>query len=547
MTRILSIRLALCALLLSACGGSSGESTAALEVSAPPPPGLAEPPPGLDLPPADPILGTVLVINGEIIPHEIIRRQVVLGSAGSLPLELAKTEFFIGEELKRQMAAGKSSEQYDVTDDEIQEALAEVEAAVKEQYPGEDVKLEDVLPTSRDRLMNRVAVTKRFLKVFLPPNPDDYPDITLQALNSSDQGQTLLDYLRQHYEESGGDAQFNLPMITGIIFQELSSYMAETSDIERGDDLPASVVLRINGQDILVDKIWEQIEDGISPVEVREAKQWLVNMRLMEQDLSRQGLWLSEEEAAKTYAEHSDPYKESLFSVERMAVAVKKYPSVDAYVEFRRVHDSFQQAIRNELNPDDLRRFAKERTMPLVGQAQVDCDVILLSAFDFRKGAWKSDGWADAERRAEEVLQQLVVEERPWDEVLDGYSDFYDPPQMEDMARGSNTLKQKGRFRGKQRNVLLNLLGESEYWHFLNGTTLTDYIFFEQEVGTVSEPTRGPYGWYITKLLRRAPAPARLDLDDEMMITMAEQDYTIVRLSEYVQELIDQNEVYGLD
>jgi hypothetical protein len=96
------------------------------------------------------------------------------------------------------------------------------------------------------------------------------------------------------------------------------------------------------------------------------------------------------------------------------------------------------------------------------------------------------------------------------------------------------------------RNQLMQNLEESEYWQFLNGKTVTDFIFFEQEPGSVANPMRGPHGWYIPRLRTRSAAPENVNLTEENLIIMAEQDYTLQRLSEYVQEIIASNEVYGL-
>lgn len=578
-----SLPIALCALLPAACGGSPDEpaTTAPPPTAAAPAPARSAPakaapaaaetapaeaapaktaaaknapvrivpaaepkaavqaPPGL--PPDDPILGPVLVIDGEVIPHDVIRRQVVWGPAGVVPLELAKLQVFIDEELARRKAAGQAPGDFDLTEAEVDKIFSDAEAAVAEQYPGGEVGLDDVLPAGREGLLDQASVTKRFLKVFVPPDPADFPEITVQAFNSTEENKALMEMLVQRHENP--DENPSHPLMDSMIFQEVSGHIAKMSEIQRDADLPVSVAMRVNGKDILVDDIWKQIEHLVSIVEVRSAKQWIANMKLAREDLASRGHWLSDEEAAAAYAEHSDPYKDSMFSVERLAVAIKKYPSVEAYKEFRHLYDSFQKEIRLELNADDLRKFAQERTKQLVGQAQVDCDVILLSAYDFQKNIWKENGWADAAARAQEVLRQLVEEKRPWGEVLDEYSEFYDPPSA-DMA--SPTYRAKGRFRGKQRNVLLTLLGESECWQFLNGSTLTDYIFFEQEPGTVGQPVRGPFGYYIPRLLRRSPSPETLDMDDELLITLAEQDYTLLRLTEYVQNLIDNSEVYGL-
>ena len=175
--------------------------------------------------------------------------------------------------------------------------------------------------------------------------------------------------------------------------------------------------------------------------------------------------------------------------------------------------------------------------------------MLLCSAFDFKTKRWKANGWADAENRMRDVIELLVEEQRPWEELVEKYSDFYQPPTPVS-ERGQvdpSTMPLKGRFRGYQRNNFLSDIGESEYNLFLTGSSITDFVFFEQEVGTVANAMRGPVGWYLTRLIRRTKPPARIDMSKENMDTLILDDYVTWNLNKYAQELIQKNEVYGLD
>ena len=195
----------------------------------------------------------------------------------------------------------------------------------------------------------------------------------------------------------------------------------------------------------------------------------------------------------------------------------------------------------------NLRSFGSQRTKKLIGRTMVDVDVILLSAFDFKLNRWKPNGWKEAGQRAQEVLRLLVEEGRPWDEVLDEHSDFYDPPTPKSMEGLPDNSFNKGRFRAKPRNQLMNVLDESEYWQFLHGTTITDFVFFEQEEGTIQPPMRGPAGWYIPRLLNRIQSPDQLVKNQESYMVMVEQDYVMTHLSELTSELRAQAAIYGLE
>ncbi len=494
----------------------------------------------LGLPSADAVLGPALVIHGEVVPHEVIRKQIVLGSAGQSALEMAKLKVWSDEEIARRVAAGEALQDLEIGAEEVEQAIAEGEAQLKEQYPDGDVSLADFVP-EQEVLVSRMRVIEQFNKLFLPKDPAKFPPVTVDAFNETETMRLVLKQL----QEEGKEREPN-PLMDSALFQEVHGYLTRTSDIQEGEDLPVELALRINGKDVRVDDLWNEIEPGISPMDVRMAKQWIVNTRLLREDLEESGLWLSPEEAAAKYAEHSDPYKDSMFSQERMALVIKRYPSIRAYKELRRIYDSFQQKIQSELTPENLKAFADKRTRALIGQAQVDVDVILLSAYDFKREAWLANGWQEAERRAQEVAE-AIAEQGNWDELLEEYSGFYDHPIPANMQGQANpTQKNKGRFRAVSRNPLMGMLEESEYWQFLNGRTITDFICFEQEVGTIANPIQGPHGYYIPRLIRRSPAPTSVTLSDENLIEMAEQDYTLVRLCEHVQQLIRENEVYGL-
>jgi hypothetical protein len=483
--------------------------------------GTGEPAPeGLELPPPDPILGPVLVINGEVIGHDYIKREVVLGSSGRIDVELAKLETIMNQEIESRVAQGADREE-----------LLDTTGA----RPGVD-----------GGFLGREELTTVFANVYLPEvAPDELPAISLEAFNASDQGKAMLQSLQARWDAmQEGETPENNPMVRSMLFQILTEYLVSVSDIDMSRDLPAHILMKVNGTEVEVDAIWERIQPWVSESQVRSAKQWLTKMKLLEQDMGED--WLSPEDAQAAYAAHSDPYKDSMFSMERLATLVKHYPSVDRYREFRHAYDSYQKKIRNELNPLRLKEFADQRTRQLLGQAQVDVDVILVSAYDFENEEWKDNGWDEAAKRAQEVLRVLVEEKKPWDDVVEEYSEFYDPPGMYE-GNTNVPLKSKGRFRGQTRNQLMQSIQESECWQFLNGHTITDYIFFEQEPRTVTQPIRGPHGWYISRLLRRHKAPQMVNIEEESIITLAEQDYTLLHLAQYAQELVEKYDVYGLE
>jgi hypothetical protein len=300
----------------------------------------------------------------------------------------------------------------------------------------------------------------------------------------------------------------------------------------------------VNGVDITLDAIWKRILQRVTPEAVREAKQWIVKTTLLEKAFKEAGAWLTDEEAYLAYHAHSDPYKDSMFSMERIALLMKSFPSIERYKQHRRLTDCFKR-LRSP-SEADLVEYGKRRTNKVLGQVAVDVDVILCSAFDFNLNAWRRNGWQEAEQRMKEVVRLLVEEQRPWEEMVEKYSEFVDPPVAASQDPLPEDRPQKGRFRDVQRNNLIAFLGETDYGIFLNGSCVTDFIFFEQEVGTIGQPVRGPFGWYLPKLVSRTKPPARIPMDEGTMRDLILDDYLTTEMTRFADELVRTNEVYGM-
>jgi len=330
------------------------------------------------------------------------------------------------------------------------------------------------------------------------------------------------------------------------MLQQVLQHLKETAVIER--DPAPGVLFRVNGIDIKVDEVWRDIRPFVTTMEVRSAKQWITNYTLARSELQKAGAWLTDEEAAAEYEKMSGPYKDSIFSIENLALAVKKFPSLERYKEYTHVYDSFARYKAAEMTPEALDKFAEFRTNKLVGQVSADVDVILCSAYDFKSNRWKENGWAEAEARMKDVVNLLVEEQQPWDVLVERYSDFYQPPTpLSQLGQEDPNRSSKGRFRNVQRNNLLGELGENEYGCFLNGNSITDFVFFQQEVQSLGQPMRGPLGWYLPRLLRRTKPPQRLSMDPNVRDQLVRDDYIIWHLNEFCQQLIAKNEVFGLE
>jgi len=504
-----------------------------------------------NLPAEDPILGRPLVINGTVVPFDEIKKQICFGNIGSSEVADARIRIFVEEERKRLASIGASSDRMELAPTELQDYLKVVEDNLKQEYPDGSISMDDLYKgLSSSDPMAKLRTQMEFSKLYMPDDPEQFPPSTLEAILKQEGGQAVLDHFKQSWEvrknatepvpKDPAQLQFE-----GAIMQQVLAHLMEVATIAFEPE--AGVLYRVNGVDIRTDDIWNRIKDRVTRMEVLKAKQWIVNTRLLEDNLKAAGAWLDDQEASDAYFAHSDPFRDSIFSIERIALMVKQFPSIEYYKQYHRLLESFKRM--KTPTEEELNAFAEKRTKKIVGQVSVDVDVILCSAFDFRSNSWKENGWADAEDRMRDVVTLLVDEQRPWDELLERYSDFWEPPKpasQQGFAQ-SVTPNQKGRFRNVQRNGLLGRLGESDYDIFLSGSCVTDFVFFEQEVTSLGKPMRGPYGWYLPRLLKRTKAPSRLPMDENTLGDLIRDDYYTCGLSDFAQELIAKNEVFGLE
>src|SRR6185503_8242469 len=98
-----------------------------------------------DLPRDDSIMGRPLVIDGEVVPFEEVRKQVCLGSIGVPEIQLAKIEVFIAEERQRLTEMGAPPERLDLGKEEVDEYLQTVEKSLKQEFPNGELVVQDLL------------------------------------------------------------------------------------------------------------------------------------------------------------------------------------------------------------------------------------------------------------------------------------------------------------------------------------------------------------------------------------------------------------------
>jgi hypothetical protein len=500
------------------------------------------------------VFGETLVVDGESVSEDELRRFFVMGSWGQALLESHKLQVLIDDEIDARIAAGAKAEDFYVKDEEIEAAIAEANAQLKKEFPdGEYETVDELSHYRKDVMRDQIEQTQLFDRVFLPENPNEYPQITQDALAKGGQGTDFVEKLKEGYEIRQQQPQEQQPdpqqraLFNTILRQMVMRHLFTTADIQEVQDgLPVDVAMRVNGKDIKVADIWSLIEENVSADDVTEAKLWFAKTKAMRNALRKSGHYIEDEEFAKVYEEHVGPYEDSPFSIPVIAIGFKKFPSMSAYVTYYRLSESYKRSIADEINDEALTAHLA-RANQLLGLAKVNCEVILCSAYDFKNRKWKENGWEQAADKAKEVVRQLVEDQRPWAETLEEHSEWWDQPLgKSQMGIAVQNSLNKGRFGEKNRNELLQKMSESDYGLFVFGRSVTDSIFFDMEPGTIDGPFKGPRGYYIANLISRSAPSKPIDIGIEGQRSLVEQDYLTVRLNAFAEEALAAADVQGL-
>ena len=514
------------------------------------------------------------------IDPQALRRELVY-QAGRANLEAYKIDIYIEEEIQRQTQslretlAAEGAEppmidariaaleaEFNANEQEIRDSVGNTIKQIRDQYPSLPwdavLKYNNIEPL---HLLRMTRQSKRFENVFLPENPEEWPATTREALKSNEQGSTFYDQLVQAYKnrkaqeaaaaqpgpqpEGAPDAAAanqGEQMFKMLVRRMITGALEEASEVRTAvDGLAPEVAMQVNGQDILTADVFTEIAPTIDAQELEHAQKWLMKVELAAEVLDQLGYWMSDEEFATAFAEEDAKYSPP-FTLEVIARNFKGFPSMEAYKTYFRLKESYRRMIADEFGDEVLTQHVERRAGPLIGLATVQPEIILISAFDFEKNQWKENGWEDAYRRTAEVNQRLVESQgSEWSNLLETYSDFWDPPAptTPQANQPQGDRKNKGRFPALNRNRLLQYLDEDDYTLFLDGYSIGDQIFFGLEEGQIDGPYKGRLGYYFARVVRKTPAPTNKSLGDEDFRTMVESDYLSVRLNQFVQQVFE--------
>ncbi|MFT5283876.1 MAG: hypothetical protein ACI8TQ_000026 [Planctomycetota bacterium] len=494
-----------------------------------------------------------LVVNGEVISAEAVRRELVY-RLGAREIEARKLELFLRTEIEQR---GLKIEDL-IQASDVDTVIKDNRAKMKEEYGGELTE-EEILANSNIDLegwRNNTRLMLLFNKLFIPENPDEWPEVTRMALEESipeGQREMFMQKMREGFaaRQAAGDSKaaddpqrmmFNM-MLRGPIQASLE----EAANIKTAQDgIPAEIAMIVHGVEIRTDEIFNSLPTAVSETEWQRTRMWLAKTVAVRQALEKQGAFMNDKAFDEVWTELESKYAESFIPLEQLVISFKHFPSMSAYRTFYRGAESYRNLIKDEINDENLTKHL-ERANRLMGLEQVDADVILLSAYDFRLARWKDNGWEEAKQRAIDVSSKLA-NGGDWSELLVANSDYWDTPtpasQRGQAQQGSRN--NHGQFGLKNRNSLLPMVHENDYQIFLAGTSVGDTIFFDTEIGSMGGPYKGTYGYYIVRVNNRVPANKSYSLADANHRESIVHDYLQVRFTQFAAKAIAEADVQGL-
>jgi hypothetical protein len=285
--------------------------------------------------------------------------------------------------------------------------------------------------------------------------------------------------------------------------------------------------------------VFQQVAPHVTPRLVEDAKRFLALREMLEAQLAEKGVLLSREEFQASFEGQGDTYEQKLANHMMLALQVLGMPSMEAYETYARLMKSYERTIAEMLADDAKLAEYKPAADQIAGAAKVDSQVLLVSAFDFDEVEWKEKGWEQAEQRAAQLKKELD-EGADWTQTLELHSEFWDPPMPEVGQKPQYGFKFKGKFGPQTRNQLLSYMGENDYTMFLRGPSVTDYIFFEQPVGSVEGPMKGPHGYYISRVTGRTPPSRPLDMSQPTHRSFVVQHALKVNFHKEAQRLLEE-------
>jgi hypothetical protein len=551
--------------------------------------------------------GPPLFVNGKRVSDDDIKLALIYGPC-RLELEMAKIGVIIEAEIAHQTndraeaevaqqeklvpfkspevrALTKKSaleristllhEKYLITDEEFDAEYQYTIDDFRKSFPTLDLNAEICRAyRSVDWYREQLRQQMYFERVFLPPNPEDWPADSLEAIRADPTGgELLIPDAKQSYKarleaaaKNGGNLPREDPLRMTYLRQIVRDTMLAAAVFKmHADGIDARLALWADADGdgkpelaLTIDNLWDRVTATVTDTEIDAAKQWFVTSRATRDRLAKEGALLSEKEAREAIADLASSLAGNSWDLDQVATKTYFFPSVEQYCEYYVMRESFRKLIAPKLEsgpdgalPQSLQDYY-ERANRSLGLGMVDSEVLLVSAFDIPRFRWKKDGWPRAQAKARKLRAQYDAspDASCWSKLLDENSEYWDPPPPEynpSRQGGSSDIvrKKNGRFGPHYHSPLLTCLDETAYTEWVTGDCITDRIFFDQPEGTVAGPFKGPLGWYLTRVNKRTPPSRPLKLSEPQHMQALRDDYLRWAFIQYSKEAVAQADIRG--
>ncbi|MEC7583470.1 MAG: hypothetical protein VYE77_04070 [Planctomycetota bacterium] len=476
-------------------------------------------------------------VNGQPLDPDAVMREAVYLTGGKL-VEAKVADFFILEEVQRQVEeGGRMASEFQVTEEDVLIDLEPKIAEFRVKYPGIDFW--DAVRTqyglSKETYMQQRRQAIVFDRVFFPGSPQDWPQITKEAIMARTQDGQGSQFLEQ-LEEAGGPGEdgkprqlpeFWIQMMRQFVQQALRNW----SDIKYASHgLPSEVVLSVNDKEWSTEDAFEYVRKGLYVQDLERAMQEVIMREALKQELIKAGAYVDDDTFRDRYEEYREPYDSTPFTVEVIATKFKGYPCLEAFRARWRLITSYGDMIADEFTNEHLQAHA-DKYAAFFGDGNVNLDVIPFLARDPMTAGWVPDGMDKAKERAEEVFALLENKEMTFDQAMAERAEFF----MND--------EKKGRLGFLPLNQVKQQFRETEFTQMLDGYSVASYLFYDAPIGKTVGPIKGPDGYYIVRINARTPARKRMDVTNERENTLVREDYLNHRFMEWANEVIAKTEI----
>jgi hypothetical protein len=508
----------------------------------------------------DVTIDTPLVAAGFEIPTDEVKRHLCLG-LGFAYADFAKFQIVLAQEIERRKAEGEDVSKYVVDDAALDKHLEKQRKEFATRYPTLDFELEvGRAYISHDLYREPARQSLLFERLFLPENPTDWPPLTVELIRGW-AGPAADDFIQDAHDSYARRKEIMIeqgldeippedPVLVGVYKDEILRGLNNFSEIElEPSKLPAGALMTVDGQVIPIEAVWSMIGPYVSAMDLAYTRRFLALCKVLEQDFAAKGVLMSEDEFVKSWTDEGMTYRQKLDQHAIVASQVIGTQSMVAYALYQRLLESLRRELGDKLEDEALLREWSPITNEVTGASKRDVEMILCSAWDGDLAAWKENGWQTAREKVFGVKAELDAG-ADWTALRELHSEFWDPPLPDVGQKPMFSLRFKGAFGMQTRNQLLSMVEESEGHELVFGNTITDRVFYDQQVGTIAGPFMGAKGYYLTRLTGRTPAARPLDLTIPLHKLLVQNFYLRVQLHkrahELLQQAIEQDTVKGI-